>query len=168
MIPETELSYPILQGEDNRYYLNHTWLGERSTVGAIFMECQCAPDFSDFNTIIYGHRMNNESMFGILKSYENLDFWREHPAVYLVTDSGVNIYDVFAAHEVGIREIVYRLDVEENDLQQEFIDFCLDRSEIDTGVVPDREDQVLTLSTCTGRGHATRWIVQAVLREQTV
>lgn len=165
VIPDTEVSYPVVQSADNAYYLNRTWTRERSAVGAIFMECQCAPDFSGFNTILYGHRMNNESMFGVLKSYNNADFWREHPAVYLVTDSGMSTYEVFAAHEVGIREIVYRLDVEKNGWQQEFIDFCLERSVIDAGVVPAPEDKMLTLSTCTGRGHATRWVVQAVLAQ---
>lgn len=165
MIPDTVLSYPVVQGTDNRYYLNHTWMGERSGVGAIFMEYTNASDLSGFNTILYGHRMNNESMFGVLKSYESMDFWKDHPTVYLVSDSGVHTYDIFAAHEVGIKEIVYRLDLEESGLEQEFIDFCLERSEIDTGVIPSAADKVLTLSTCTGRGHATRWVVQAVLRE---
>lgn len=166
MIPDTVLSYPVVQGADNRYYLDHTWTGERSGVGAIFMECTNASDLSDFNTILYGHRMNNESMFGVLKSYEDMNFWRKHPAVYLVSDSGVQTYDVFAAHEVGIKEIVYRLDIEESSLQQEFIDFCLEQSEIDTGIVPTIGDQILTLSTCTGRGHATRWVVQGVLTQR--
>ena len=88
VIPDTVLSYPVVQGSDNTYYLNHTWTKERSAVGAVFMECTCAPDFSGFHTILYGHRMNNESMFGVLKSYENEDFWREHPAVYVTTDDG--------------------------------------------------------------------------------
>lgn len=166
VIPDTVLSYPVVQGSDNTYYLNHTWTKERSAVGAVFMECTCAPDFSGFHTILYGHRMNNESMFGVLKSYENEDFWREHPAVYVTTDDGVSTYDIFAAHEVGIREIVYRLDVEENGWQQEFINFCLERSVLNTGIVPASEDKILTLSTCTGQGHATRWVVQAVLRER--
>lgn len=166
MIPETELSYPVLQAENNDYYLNHTWTGERSAVGAIFMECTNPSDFSSFHTILYGHRMNNESMFGALKHYERIDFWQEHPSVYLVSDSGVHIYDVFAAHEVGVKEMVYRLNLAESGLQQQFISFCLERSVIDTGVIPRPEDRILTLSTCTVRGHTTRWVVQAVLRDE--
>ena len=53
-IPDTLLSYPVVQCGDNQYYLNHTWQDKRSSVGAIFLECKCAPDFSDFNTIVYG------------------------------------------------------------------------------------------------------------------
>ena len=60
--------------------------------------------------------------------------------------------------------LVYRLDLEEH--RQELIDFCLDNSVLDTGVVPKPEEQLLTLSTCTGFGHAARWVVQGVLRER--
>lgn len=164
-IPDTLLSYPVVQCGDNQYYLNHTWQDKRSSVGAIFLECKCAPDFSDFSTIVYGHRMNNESMFGILHSYQEEEFWRTHPTVYVVTDGGVRVYDIYAAFEVGIQEIVYRLDIEETGREQELIDFGLEHSVIDTGVIPDAGSQILTLSTCTGRGHATRWVIQAVLRE---
>ena len=66
---------------------------------------------------------------------------------------------------MGIQEIVYRLDIEETGREQELIDFGLEHSVIDTGVIPDAGSQILTLSTCTGRGHATRWVIQAVLRE---
>ena len=166
MIPGTDLSYPVLQGGDNSFYLNHTWTGERSAVGAVFMECECVPDFSGFNTIVYGHRMNDESMFGILHGYQEKAFQEEHPDIYVADESAVRRYEVFAAHEVGVREIVYRLDIEEKGLEQEFIDFCLERSQIDAGAVPAAEDQVITLSTCMARGHATRWVVQAVLREE--
>ena len=69
MIPGTPISYPLLQGEDNQYYLKHTWKKWSSAVGAIFLECQNSPDLSDFNTIVYGHRMNNGSMFAPLKNY---------------------------------------------------------------------------------------------------
>ena len=164
-IPDTEVSYPVLQAADNEYYLNHTWTRERSAMGAIFMECTNSPDFSDFNTIIYGHRMNNDKMFGRLHSYRDEDFFQEHPDVYVVDSRAVRRYAVFAAHEVGVREIVYRLDLEEQELEQAFIDFCLERSQLDTGVIPGPEEQMLTLSTCTGQGHATRWVVQGVLRE---
>ena len=104
-------------------------------------------------------------MFGILHSYQEEEFWRTHPTVYVVTDGGVRVYDIYAAFEVGIQEIVYRLDIEETGREQELIDFGLEHSVIDTGVIPDAGSQILTLSTCTGRGHATRWVIQAVLRE---
>lgn len=163
-IPDTELSYPVLTGRDNQYYLNHTWSGERNAAGAIFLEQGCAGDFSDFNVIIYGHRMHNNMMFGTLRFYEDIDFWRAHPSVYLVSDAGVARYDIFAAYEAGVRDQTYRLGLAEDE-KQAFLDFCLSSSVLDTGVVPTPSDQILTLSTCTRQGGpATRWVVQAVLR----
>ena len=73
-IPGTEISYPLVQGTDNDYYLTHTWNQNSSAVGAIFMDCRCSADFSGFNTIVYGHRMNNGSMFAALKHYQKAGF----------------------------------------------------------------------------------------------
>lgn len=164
-IPDTGISYPLLQGDDNQYYLKHTWLGDSSSVGAIFMEETNSPDLSDFNTIVYGHKLRSGAMFAGLLAYESPDFCKEHPSVYIVDDAGLHRYDVFAAHAVGVREIVYRLDLAGEARQEEFIQFCLDRSVIDTGIVPELGDRILTLSTCTGNGYSKRWVVQAVLRE---
>ena len=162
-IPDTDLSYPVVDGRDNRYYLNHTWSGERNAAGAIFLEMNCASDFSDFNVILYGHRMHNNMMFGTLRFYEDMAFWAEHPSVYLVSDSGVARYDIFAAYEAGVRDLTYRLDMAEEEEKQAFLDFCLSSSVLDAGVVPTTSDQILTLSTCTRQGGAaTRWVVQAV------
>lgn len=163
-IPGTELSYPMLQRADNDYYLDHTWKNERNSVGAIFMECKIAADMSDFNTIVYGHRMRNLSMFGSLRYYDDLEYFKEHPSVYVAVDGGVYKYDIYAAYEVGLQTITYRLDVDTPEEKEECIRFGLESSVIDTGVVPTAEDKILTLSTCTGRGHATRWVVQAVCR----
>ena len=79
LIPNTVISYPLVQGNNNQYYLNHTWKKWTSVVGAIFLECQNSPDFSDFNTVIYGHRMNNGSMFASLKNYKKQSYWASHP-----------------------------------------------------------------------------------------
>lgn len=85
LIPGTELSYPVVQGGDNQYYLNYNWKKKPSSGGAVFLESTCAADLSDFHTIVYAHRMNNDTMFGTLKYYDSLDFWREHPSVYAAT-----------------------------------------------------------------------------------
>lgn len=165
-IPDTQVNYPVVQAGDNEYYLNHTWKGEYNGVGAIFMEQHCAPDFSDFNTILYGHNMRNGSMFGELRHYGDPEFLKEHPSVYLADETGVYRYDVFAAHEVGVRTITYGLSIEDEPLRQEYIDFALSDSEVDTGVQPTTADRMLVLSTCTGRGYSTRWVVQAVLKQE--
>lgn len=164
LIPNTVISYPVVQGDDNSYYLKRTWRLSSSVVGAIFMEVECSADFSDFNTIIYGHRMNNGTMFAGLSKYKNESYYLSHPTVYVTDDAGSRAYEIFAAYEVSVTGDTYRLGITESADKQAYIDYCLSQSLYDTGVVPTVYDSIVTLSTCTGRGHATRWVVQAVLR----
>ena len=162
-IPDTELSYPIMQGKDNQYYLNRTWDRKHSSAGSIFMDCNSSAALDQFHAIIYGHRMNDSSMFGTLRNYRDPDFWPEHPSVYVATAEGVYRYDLFSAQEAGITGVVYRLDIQESGLEEEFLQYCTNNAVVNTALELTAEDRYLTLSTCTGYGHATRWVVHGVL-----
>lgn len=164
-IPGTELSYPLLCGPDNQYYLNHTWNRVSNSGGAIFLDCRCAPDFTDFNTIIYGHRMGNDSMFGTLKYYGKQEFWQDHSEIYLLDRSGVHVYDIFAAWEASVTSDAYVVNPSGEEGRQRFFAASAGGNCLDTGAAPGLEAKVLTLSTCTADGSRTsRWIVQAVER----
>lgn len=165
-IPDTPVSYPLLQGPDNQYYLSHSWTKERSSAGAVFLEETNSRDLTDYHLIAYAHRLRSDIMFTSLKYYSDPAYYQAHPSIYLFDGRQVRRYDIFAAHEAGVTSLVYRLDLEEKQLQQELIDFCLANSVIETGVEPGAEEQLLTLSTCTGHGHEARWVVQGVLRER--
>ena len=160
-IPDTQVFYPVMQTEDNAYYLSHTWKKEKSSVGAIFLEYQNPPDFSGFHSILYGHQMRDGSMFGGLRKYAEKSYLEEHPVIYLVTEEKVWRYNIFAVYEVGVEEIVYQQRIEEQGRQQELIQFATEHSVVDTKILPSAEGNILTLSTCTGKGYATRWVVQA-------
>lgn len=161
-IPGTQLDYPLMQGEDNQFYLEHTWKGEPNAAGSIYLEQYSNADLSDFNTIVYGHRMKNGSMFASLKYYDALSYWEAHPYVYIADDAGAHRYEVFAAYEGSVRGSTYRLAVKDEE-KQPFLDEWTDWSVIETGVEPTVRDRILTMSTCTGRGYDTRWVVQARL-----
>jgi sortase B len=163
LIPGTVISYPLLNGSDNSYYLRHTWRKQNSVVGAIFLEQSNSARLSDFNTIIYGHNMNNGSMFGTLKKYRTKSYWREHPYIYITTSSGSRRYQIFAAYEVSTQGKTYQVGFPSTSSRQSFLDYCMKQSNYTTGVTPRTYDHILTLSTCTGHGHATRWVVQARL-----
>jgi len=163
MIPGTDISYPLLQAVDNEHYLHHAWNDEPDAAGAIFLECQNSAALTDFNTIIYGHNMRDGSMFGSLHEYREAGYCEEHPDVFIVNDGGVRRYRVFAAFEAGVTDITYGLGIASDADRQSFIDFSLKQSVIGSDIKPVTHDLVLTLSTCTGRGHAARWVVQAVL-----
>ena len=161
LIPDTPLSYPLMQGSDNAYYLEHTWDRQYNSAGSIFLEQHSSPEFIDFNTIIYGHRMLNDSMFGSLRYYDQLSYWSEHPYVYIYTEAGSSRYEIFAVREASVTGETYRLNLRTLKSRQAFLDTCISESVIDTGIVPTITDRILTLSTCTGRGHGTRWVIQA-------
>lgn len=161
-IPDTALSYPLVQGMDNDWYLNHAWNGQWTSVGSIFVDYRCAADLTDFHTIVYGHRMRNGSMFASLKYYDDQSHWEAHPHVFIRSGEHVRQYAIFAAYEAPVQSPTYTLPGEEEAARQALIDFALEQSVIDTGLVPTAADRILTLSTCTGDGYETRWVVQAV------
>lgn len=164
-IPGTQISYPLLQGKDNDYYLDHLWDKQRSPSGSIYFDYTSDPTLGGFHTIIYGHRRNDDTMFGELRFYNDLDHLQECPSVYIALADGVYRYDIFSAQEASVKSVVFRLDVEESHLEEELIRYCKDKSVIDVPIEPDTDDMILTLSTCTGHGHAARWVVHGVLAQ---
>lgn len=167
VIPDTKLEYPLMYSGDNAFYLNHTWKKEASSAGSIFLEQYNSPELSDFNTILYGHRMINGSMFASLKYYNSQEHWEKHPYVYLLDGAGAHRYEIFSAYEASVVGRTYQLGFADDVEKQTFLDSCVGWSVIDTGVVPTINDRILTLSTCTGKGYDTRWVVQARLAADT-
>jgi len=164
-IPDTELSYPLMQGNDNQYYLNHTWKKVRNAAGAIYLDYRNNSDMSDFNSIIYGHRMSSSGMFHSLRYYREQSYFEAHPYIYIVTDEGVLRYDIFTAYEAdAVNGHTYRLGLKEAEGQQAYINYCSRRSVVETGVTPEPGEHIITLSTCigSGAGYESRWVVQAV------
>lgn len=162
-IPETAVSYPLLHGEDNDFYLRRNWKKEDSTGGSIFLEAMNSPDMDGFHSIIYGHRMRDGSMFGALKQYAAQEFADAHPSIWIVLDDEIRRYDVFSVRETPIDGLTYRLDLEEKSIQDIFLEDCLDCSVIDTDIKPRPDGHVLTLSTCTGNGHEKRLVMHSIL-----
>lgn len=161
------LSYPLLQGGDNAWYLSHAWNSEENVAGAVFLDYRADAGLGEFNTLIYGHRMRNGTMFGSLKHYKDADFWQENPSVYLTNEDSTQRYDVYAAYEVELTAAAYQREFSGPEEKQDFIQYGLERSVIDTGIMPTPEDTIITLSTCSGGGRDTRWIVQAASQRPT-
>ncbi len=162
-IPDTPIDYPLLQGEDNDYYLKRMWDKTPNSVGSIFLECLNSPDFTDYNTIVYGHNMNNGTMFSSLEQFSSLDYWKAHPYVYIATNEGVYRYEIFVFFQPEVDTLAYGMNLLRKDTKERFLEQSLEKSWIDTGIVPPITDRILTLSTCSGMGYATRYVVQARL-----
>ena len=76
---DTTINYPVVQGSDNAYYLKHLADGTENRNGCPFLDVQNRPDFTDDNSIIYGHHMQNGTMFADISWYEDQNYYNEHP-----------------------------------------------------------------------------------------
>lgn len=163
-VPDTKIDYPVVQGEDNNFYLKHTWQGHENTVGTIFMDYGSSPDLTDFNTLIYGHNMRSGAMFASLRSYSQQSYWEAHPHIYLLVDSGVFRFDVFSAYRAELDSAAYGQSFRQRETREKFLQDAAEKSAIETEITPGIRDRILTLSTCSGMGYETRWVVHARLK----
>lgn len=94
-IESIDLSYPVMQGTDNEYYLKHTWDGEEVFSASIFMDYRNAPDFGDYNTILYGHNMKDGSMFHKIQYCMDGEYYARSPYIWILTPEGDFRYEIF-------------------------------------------------------------------------
>ena len=126
-IPDTSISYPLIQGDDNSYYLDYSWEGMKNRVGSIYLDYRSSAEFCDFHSIIYGHRMYIDAMFNALKKYSDQEFLKAHTSVYILIDSRVLKYDVFSAYNAETNGPSWRLGLNDTEGQQALINFCLNK-----------------------------------------
>ena len=168
-IPDTPIDYPIVQAKNNSKYLHRTFRGKDSYVGAIFLDALCAPDFSSFNSIIYGHNLKNGEMFGHLKKLYDIEYnskadYRKHPKIWVITPEKELEYEIFAFREVSLDKDMdaYTVDLSDETDCALFFDRQIERSQKDTGIIPSGDKKMLTLSTCVTGKRERRFILQAV------
>ena len=159
-IPGTVISYPVMYTADNIYYLDHTFSGENSKAGSIFMEALNSEDFTDEHTIIYGHNMRDGSMFAGLKKWKDKSYYQKHPYLYLTRKEGIFRYEIFSCYTTEEDGEAYTLVFETKEEKEAFIESTKKRALYDTGVEIDTGDKILTLSTCTSNGEK-RFVIHA-------
>lgn len=163
----SEISYPIVQGKDNDQYLHHTFSSNENTLGAIFLNVGNRADFSDRNSIVYGHRMKDGSMFRHLEDYEDKEFWEENPYFYIYTPDGKEItYHIYSVGVVEDTSDTYRTEFATDEEYQAFLDMTKEVSEYDTGVEVGIDDTIVTLSTCTSASDNHRFVVRGVKEKE--
>ena len=160
------INYPVVQGKDNDEYLDKTFKGYENTVGTIFVNVDNHADFVDQNTIIYGHHMNNGTMFNELEKYAEEDFWKKYPCFYIYTPDGAEMkYHIYSAGIVKDTSESYTYQFADDAAFESFINTTKKASAYDTGVDVGIDDKVVTLSTCTKANNDDRMVVQGVLVE---
>lgn len=167
-IPESAIDYPVLQHPtDNSYYLNYNIDGSKGYPGCIYTENYNKKDFTDPNTVLYGHNMKNGLMFAGLRKFGDSDYFAEHPYIYVYTKDTLLVYEIFAAYESGDEHILYEHDFTNADTYREYLDGIFKvrsmNANIRESAVVTEENRILTLSTCIADKPNNRYLVQGVL-----
>ena len=155
------ISYPITQGEDNEYYLHRTIKQTYNFAGSIFIDSTNASDFSDCNTIIYGHNMKNGSMFGKLKQMYESGKYKDSKYLWICTPDGKYRYEIFSMQYANVNSDVYTLFSEHDDQFGAYVNKMAKQSKVNMKTKGlSKDDYVVTLSTCTSN-ESMRFVVQA-------
>ena len=147
-IEDTQLNYPILQSTNNNDYLNRNYKGENSMAGSVFMDYRIDITSYSPNTILYGHRMKDGSMFDGLKKFLDQDFFDNHKVVKFDT-----LYESYDAEIFSVYQTTTDFDYIQTDFTSEedyelLLHEIQEKSEYPTDTVLNAEDQIITLSTC--------------------
>ncbi len=164
------VDYPILQSkpeEDDNFYLNHNVNKKSSVYGAIYTQNYNKKDFSDFNTLIYGHDMRNGTMFGSLENkYRNKEYFENHREINIYMPGRVLKYKIFAAYRFDDRHILLNYNFSNKTERELYLETVYAHKNPYTNFSDDikvtADDKIITLSTCTSRENE-RYLVQGVL-----
>lgn len=164
-IPALDLKYPVAHSKDNAEYLHRTFEGTSNPSGCIFMDKDNSADFSDNNTLIYGHNMKNETMFGSLKRFsKDSALAKDDPYFYIYTKDRVYKYNIFSYRTVSTSDSLYN-PFSGDDAYDRYVQKALTGNQ---GDFPQKTDfslrpNLMTLSTCWGTGHVYNFVVQGAL-----
>lgn len=167
-IDGTKIDYPVMQTEDNEYYLSHNFNQETDNNGSLFLDCGCDVFPQSTNMIIYGHHMKSGNMFGNLQKFAKESYWKDHPTISFDTIYEKGTYEVMYAFYSKVYDnddLVFKYyqfinansDAEFNYYMDEMKNLSL----YDTGVTAKYGDTLLTLSTCDHSQQDGRFAVVA-------
>ncbi|MBQ1342254.1 MAG: class B sortase [Erysipelotrichaceae bacterium] len=162
-IPGTNISYPVVQASNNNEYLHKTFEGQYVYAGALFMDYRNNSDFSDYNTIIYGHHMNNNTMFAQLDLYWRESFGKENDKFYIYTDKKVYVYQVYAFINTSSTSYAYTSYFPNKQDYADYLNKLKTEEYYDMGITADTSKRVVSLSTCQGQNTGKRYVLIGML-----
>ena len=167
-VNNTKIDYPVVQAKDNDYYLKRDYYQSKNRHGWIFMDYRNNPDELSDNTIIYGHNLANQTMFGTLR-YALNSYWYKKSANQIITFNTPNAnmkFQIFSIYTIPTTNDYLDVSFPNADAYQEYIDLVKGRSVYDFNVEVTPEDKMLTLSTCAN-GNDKRLVVHAKLIKES-
>jgi len=158
-VPETHIDYPFVSCDDNDYYISRNIYGNASQSGTLFLDQRCAADLSDFNTIIYGHNMRNNTMFGDLPQFADEWFFNNNRSGTLFTQYDTYTLEIFAFIVVASDDSVIYSPNGDNDTFFQYV-----KENARNYREPDNRANIVTLSTCAYEFTGARIVVLAALK----
>ena len=172
-VPGTSVDYPVLQHPtDNEFYLMHNLDKSYGYPGVIYTEDYNSKDFTDPNTVLYGHNMDNTTMFSTLHKFSDPKMFETPHYIYIYTEDGRTlVYEIFAAYEYPSIHLLINFDVKNEYIYEQYLRNIGNMDLTSTGVAnirhditPTINDRIITLSTCTTEHDANeRFLVVGVL-----
>lgn len=163
--PDTPINYPIVQAPNNNYYLHHLVDGSYNSAGTLFADYRNASDLTDWTTIIYGHNMLDDSMFGSLLNYKNPDYYTAHPILYLQTPNNNYKVNVFAGCTIYCSSKIYNTSLDKTE-KAALVKSCIENSDFISEYQLHASDKILILSTCNYDGTTdSRYVVLGALQD---
>lgn len=159
-VESADISYPILQGPDNDYYLHRTWEKKDNFAGSIFMDYRNAPNFSDYNTVLYGHNMKDGSMFHKIQYLMTEEYYAKSPYIWILTPDGDHRYKIFAEYDTRYDSDTYTFFWHPGKALEDYIKERQALSIWESEGTLQGDERILTLSTCNGATDIRR-VVQA-------
>lgn len=163
---DTPINLPVVQSKDNDYYLYRMIDGNWNSSGTLFADCRNARDFTDNNTVIYGHNMKNKEMFGTLANYKEQEYYEEHPVMWLLTPKGDYRIELVAGFVTSTTSKVYTHPLTGGDayaMAQE----TMEKSTFSADIQLTRGDRFLCLSTCSYEFDNARYVLVGRLNALT-
>lgn len=162
--PDTVISYPVVQGSDNTYYLDHLFDGTRNSAGCLFLDSGCQ-GLEGENSVIYGHHMKNGTLFASLENYQDQDYYDAHPRLFLITPEQTLTIELFSAYVTGEEGEAWQLTFSSREEYGKWLERIQERSCFVSDVVPQDTDRVLTLSTCDYTFQGARFVCHGLVWE---
>lgn len=174
-IPGTKLDYPIVKGKDNLFYLNHTLYKEEHSLGIPFVDYRASfnPFYQSANVTIYGHSGADGSFFAPIKSYKDIEYYKNHPMIYFDTIYGQGKYkiiglfmeDINPEHNKDFFNYHDFVDAQNENDVLDYVEKVMERSYFKTTVDVENTDQILSLSTCDTEVNKTDFRIVLVARK---
>ncbi len=147
--PKTPIHYPVMQTQNNDYYIDHLANGKVNSAGSIFMDCRNDASLGGFSHILYGHNMKNGTMFGTILDYRKEGYFSDHPYLFYFTDSEIYRLEVFAGINTVADSYYYKMPQGDSD-KEAYIKSVRERSYFYADIPVETGDSLMLLSTCSG------------------